>query len=269
MSAPCGVLLLDVFCTLPVDVHCAAASSSTAALFAWLAAIEQPIFDSALVDILRITLTVALGSTLLVALPGLALGWVLARRSFTGKSFVETFVALPLVLPPTAIGYLLLVLFSRSGPLGERALGFDPGVLFTLRGAVLASAVMALPLVARTARAAFEGVDPRLEHMAHSLGHSNTRAFVLVTLPLARRGLAAALALGFGRALGEFGATVIVAGNIPGRTQTLALAIFNDIQLGDTRHALWLVAFTVVFAFVLLAWIERLSRAPARAAEGA
>jgi molybdate transport system permease protein len=260
---------LDALSELPLDPRSAVASSSTSVPFAWLAAVAQPIFDSALVDILRITLTVALGSTLLVALPGIALGWVLARREFVGKTFVETFVAIPLVLPPTAIGYLLLVLFSRSGPLGERALGFDPGVLFTLRGAVLASAVMALPLVARTARAAFEGVDPRLERMAHSLGHSNARAFVLVTLPLARRGLAAALALGFGRALGEFGATVIVAGNIPGRTQTLALAIFNDIQLGDTRHALWLVAFTVVFAFVLLAWIERLLRVPARSPEPA
>lgn len=275
MSAPCGIVPLDalreppldVLRALPLDVQVAAASSSTSALFACLNATEQPIFDSELLDILRITLTVALASTVLVALPGVGLGWLLARREFTGKSFVETFVALPLVLPPTAIGYLLLVLFSRSGPLGERALGFDPGVLFTLRGAVLASALMALPLVARTARAAFEGVDPRLERMAESLGHSHTRAFVLVTLPLARRGLAAALVLGFGRALGEFGATVIVAGNIPGRTQTLALAIFNDIQLGDTRHALWLVALTVVLAFALLAWTERLLRAPAQVTE--
>jgi molybdate transport system permease protein len=202
-----------------------------------------------------------------VALPGLALGWLLARREFRGKSVVETVVGLPLVLPPTAVGYLLLMLFSRRGPLGERALGFDPGVLFTLRGAILASAVMSLPLVARTARAAFEGVDPRLERMAQSLGYSAPRTLLRVTLPLARRGLAAALALGFGRALGEFGATVIVAGNIPGRTQTLALAIFNDIQLGDEGHALWLVGLTAAISFALLWWIERLLRSP-RAAEG-
>jgi len=224
--------------------------------------------DSGTATILATTLRVSLVATLLVAPLGIALGSVLARRSFRGKSLVETFVALPLVLPPTAIGYLLLSLFARSGILGERTLGFDPGVLFTWRAAVLASAVVALPLVARTARTAFEEVDPRLELMARSLGLSRTRTFLGVTLPLARRGLLAAVALGFGRALGEFGATVIVAGNIPGRTQTLALAIFSEIQLGDTEAALRLVAITVAVAFVLMACVERLLRRGPRA-EGA
>src|SRR5262245_66315926 len=105
-----------------------------------------------------------------LALPALALGWCLARREFAGKSVIETLVALPIVLPPTAIGYLLLALFARSGPLGSESLGFDPGVLFTARGATLASAVVAFPLAARTARLAFEGVDPRLEWMGRSLG---------------------------------------------------------------------------------------------------
>jgi molybdate transport system permease protein len=210
--------------------------------------------------ILATTLRVALAASLLAAPAGIALGRLLARRAFPGKSVLETVVALPLVLPPTAIGYLLLALFSRNGWLGERALGFDPGVLFTCRGAALASAVVALPLVARTARAAFEGVDPRLERMARTLGHSRARTFLGVTLPLARRGLLAAVALGFGRALGEFGATVIVAGNIPGRTQTLALAIFSEIQLGDTAGALRLVAVTVVLAFAVLWLVERLLR---------
>ena len=216
--------------------------------------------------VLGTTLRVALAATVLVAPAGIALGHALARRSFPGKSLVETLVALPLVLPPTAIGYLLLALFSRSGWLGERTLGFDPGLLFTWRAAVLASAVVALPLVARTARAAFEEVEPRYELMARTLGFTPWRAFVGVTLPLARRGLLAALALGFGRALGEFGATVIVAGNIPGRTQTLALAIFSEIQLGDTRAALRLVALTVALAFVLMWAVERLLRRGARAA---
>ncbi len=214
-------------------------------------------FDAATLDALRITLQVALGATLLVALPAVGLGFVLARRNFFGKSALETFVALPLVLPPTAIGYLLLALFARDGWLGPRAIGFDPGVLFTTRGAILASAVVSFPLVARSARAAFEQVDPRLELMAQSLGSSPWRTFKEVSLPLARRGLIGALALGFGRAVGEFGATVIVAGNIPGRTQTLALAIFNDIQTGDQRHALILVGLTSVLAFVLLWSIER------------
>lgn len=216
--------------------------------------------DSGTAAVLWTTLRVALAATLIVAPVGIALGHALARRSFRGKSLLETFVALPLVLPPTAIGYLLLALFARSGILGERALGFDLGLLFTWRAAVLASAVVALPLVARTARTAFEEVDPRLELMARTLGMSRARTFVAVTLPLARRGLLAAIALGFGRAIGEFGATVIVAGNIPGRTQTLALAIFSEIQLGNTDAALRLVAITIVVAFILMWCIERLLR---------
>lgn len=213
--------------------------------------------------VLWTTLRVAGLAGLLAAPAGIALGFALARKSFRGKSLVETVVALPLVLPPTAIGYLLLALFSRSGWLGESSLGFDPGLLFTWRAAVLASAVVALPLVARTARTAFEEVEPRYELMARTLGLSRTQTFLGVTLPLARRGLLAAIALGFGRALGEFGATVIVAGNIPGRTQTLALAIFSEIQLGDTGAALRLVAITVAIAFLLMWLVERnLRRAP-------
>lgn len=217
--------------------------------------------------VLWTTLRVSLTATLLVAPAGIALGFALARGSFRGKSLVETLVALPLVLPPTAIGYLLLTLFSRSGILGERSLGFDLDVLFTWRAAVLASAVVALPLVARTARTAFQEVEPRLELMARTLGLSPVATFFRVTLPLARRGLLAATALGFGRALGEFGATVIVAGNIPGRTQTLSLAIFSEIQLGHTQAALRLVALTVALAFLLMWWIERLLRDP-RTEEG-
>jgi len=210
--------------------------------------------------VLVLTLQVAGAATLVAAPLGIALGYALARGRFPGKSVIETFVALPLVLPPTALGYLLLALFARHGPLGSATLGFDPGVLFTARAAVLASAVMALPLVARTARAAFEGVDPRLELMARTLGYSRLRAWCAVTLPLARRGLLAATVLGFGRALGEFGATVIVAGNIPGRTQTIALAIFSEIQLGNTAAALRLVGLTVALAFGLLWSVERLLR---------
>ena len=216
------------------------------------------------IEVLLVTLRVAAGATALVALPAIALGHALARRAFPGRSVVETLVALPLVLPPTAIGYLLLELFARHGPLGSETLGFDPGVLFSLRGAILASAVVSFPLAARTARVAFEGVEPRLEHMGRSLGLSRAATFARITLPLARRGLLAALLLGFSRALGEFGATVIVAGNIPGRTQTLALAIFSDIQLSDTRHALQLVGLCVVLAFATVFAVERLLRRDAR-----
>jgi len=159
------------------------------------------------------------------------------------------------VLPPTAVGYLLLSLLARQGPLGVKALGIDLDLLFTWKGAVLASALMALPLVARTARIAFEGVSPRLEAMGRTLGMSPLRVLWEITLPLARRGLLASGVLGFSRALGEFGATVIVAGNIPGKTQTLALAIFNDIQIGQDVEARRLVGITAVMAFVAI-WVS-------------
>jgi molybdate transport system permease protein len=230
-----------------------------------LAALADAVLDHAAVQVLLITLRVALCATLLAGPAGIAIGFLLARRSFPGKSVVETFVALPLVLPPTAIGYGLLSLFARSGPLGSRTLHFDLDVLFTWRAAVIASAVVALPLVARTARSAFEAVDTRLELMARSLGMSRARAFAVVTVPLARNGLLAATALGFGRALGEFGATAIIAGNIPGRTQTLSLAIFSAIQDDDGARALSYTAITVVVAFGLLWWIEHLLRRPASA----
>ncbi len=180
---------------------------------------------------LLLSLQVALVTTLVILPFGVLGGLLLARRRFTGHSIVETLLALPLVLPPTAVGYLMLRLLARDGPLGVKTLGFDLDLLLTWKGAVAASAVMALPLVARTSRVAFEEIDPRLEAMGRTLGLGPVRTFVTITLPLARRGLLAAALLGFARALGEFGATVIVAGNIPGRTQTLALAIF---RLGTT-----------------------------------
>jgi molybdate transport system permease protein len=203
---------------------------------------------------------VALCATLLVLPLGIALGWLLARHDVPGKALLETLTALPLVLPPTAVGYLLLRLLARDGPLGVRALGVDLDLLFTWKGAVAAAAVMSLPLVVRTARVAFEEVDPRLEAMARTLGLGPLRAFASVTLPLASRGLAAAAVLGFTRALGEFGATVIVAGNIPGRTQTLALAIFSDMQVGRDAEAMTLVGVTVVLAFAALWTVEILLR---------
>jgi molybdate transport system permease protein len=215
-----------------------------------------------LLSILSTTLEVALGATAIAAPVGIALGYALARRRMPLKSVVEALCAVPLILPPTAIGYLLLALFARRGPLGDATLGFDLDVLFTARAACIASAVVALPLVSRMARTAFEAVDPRIEAMAQSLGLSRARTLWTVTLPLARRGLLAALVLGFGRALGEFGATVIVAGNIPGKTQTLALAIFESIQLGDEGRVRVLVAIALLCAFVLIFAVERLSRPP-------
>lgn len=214
---------------------------------------------------LALSLRIAAVATLAILPPGIALGWLLARRRVPGKALIETLTALPLVLPPTAVGYLLLRLLARDGPLGERTFGFDLDLLFTWKGAALASAVMALPLVVRSARVAFEEVDPRLEGMARTLGLGPWRTFREVTLPLARRGLGAAAVLGFGRALGEFGATVIVAGNIPGETQTLPLAIFAELQLGRDADALTLVGITVVLSFVALWTVEALTRRRAAA----
>jgi molybdate transport system permease protein len=214
---------------------------------------------AALVPLL-LSLKIALASTLFILPPGIALGLFMARRDFSGKSVAETLLALPLVLPPTAVGYLLLRLLSRDAWLGSKRLGVDLDLLFTWRGAALASAIMALPLVARTARVAFEEVDPRLEGMARTLGLGPWRTFAEVTLPLSRRGLLAAGVLGFSRALGEFGATVIVAGNIPGRTQTLALAIFADMQVGRDAEAMTLVGVTALLAFVTMFAVEALLR---------
>ena len=209
---------------------------------------------------LLISLKVAFWVTVLILPPGVLLGLLLARGEFRGKSLIETAATLPLVLPPTAVGYLLLRMLGRHGPLGEPSLGFDLDLLFTWKGAVLASCVMALPLVVRTARVAFEEVDPRLEGIARTLGLGRVRTFVEITLPLARRGLLAAAVLGFSRALGEFGATVIVAGSIPGRTQTLALAIFTDMQTGHDDEAMALVAVTVALAFAAVFTVEILLR---------
>ena len=208
--------------------------------------------DSAALQALAISCKVAAWATLLVFGPACLLGWTLARRRFPGRSLLDTLVSLPLVLPPTAVGYVLLRLFALDGLLGPRPFGIDLDLLFTWRGATMASAVMSLPLVAQTARVAFREVDPRLEGLARTLGMSPLRAFASVTLPLAGRGLCAAAVLGFGRALGEFGATVIVAGNIPGRTQTLALAIYSDIQSGRDAEATHLLLVTVALAFAVI-----------------
>ncbi len=220
-------------------------------------------------EALRVSLQVATAATLAVLVPALLLAYLLARREFRAKSLVSALAGLPLVMPPTAVGYLLLRLFATDGPLGRATLGFDLGVLLTWKGAVIASSVMAFPLVVRTARVAFEGVDPRLEMMARTLGHGRAETWLRFTLPLAWRGILAAAILGFTRALGEFGATVIVAGNIPGRTQTLASAIYSAQQVGAQREAYFLLAVAVAAGLAAILASEALSRqAPGRQTEG-
>ncbi len=220
---------------------------------------------SSLADTLLLTLKVALTATLVVSPPAMALAYLLARCDFRGKALVSSIALAPLVLPPTAVGYLLLRLFAFDGPLGRRALGFDLGILLTWRGAVLASSVMSMPLVVRTARLAFEDVNPRLEQMAHTLGYGALATFCQFTLPLAKRGLIAAALLGLVRCIGEFGATITVAGNIPGRTQTLASSIFSAEQTGDQAGATVLLGIALLFGYAAVLASEVLLRRPSSA----
>ncbi|MDQ3282720.1 MAG: molybdate ABC transporter permease subunit [Acidobacteriota bacterium] len=212
-------------------------------------------------DIIALTLRTAAMATLLIAPPGIAVAWLLARRTWPGKSLVETLVALPLVMPPVATGLLLLQLLGRRGPVGgwlHRTFGFD--IVFTWRAVVIAMMVMSFPLLVRTARVAFEQVNPRFEQIARTLGANETRVFFTITLPLAARGIIAGLVLAFARAIGEFGATVLVAGNIPGRTTTLSLAIYNLVQLGRDDEAFQLLAISVAIAFLAVWTAEHFSR---------
>lgn len=201
------------------------------------------------------TLGVSALSMLLILPPGILLGWLLARRSWPGKSAVETLIALPLVLPPVATGFLLLRLFGRRGPLGALLRSMDVRIIFTWKAVVIALSIMSLPLLVRSARAAFEAVSPRLEQVARVLGARPLRVFLTITLPLACRGIAGGLLLAFARALGEFGATIIVAGSLPGKTATLSLSIFNAIQLGKDGEAFRLLGVSVVLAFTAV-WMS-------------
>jgi molybdate transport system permease protein len=195
-------------------------------------------------------------STLLILPFGLAAAWLLARKDWPGKSICETLVALPLVMPPVATGLILLKILGRRGPIGgflHDTFGFD--VVFTWRAVLIALGVMSFPLLVRSARVAFEEVNPRLEQIARTLGAGEWRVFLTITAPLAARGIAAGLLLAFARALGEFGATIMVAGNIPGQTSTLSLAIFQSVELGEDEHALRLLAVSTGLAF-LAVWIS-------------
>jgi molybdate transport system permease protein len=212
--------------------------------------------------ILGLTLGVAMTATLALAPIAVAVAWGMARwkKGTIVKVAIESVLALPLVLPPTAIGILLLFALGRGSAMGRALESLGIEIVFTWKAAAIASAVMALPLFVRSARTAFEEIDPRLLGVARTLGDGPFRAFVRVALPLAWRGLAAGALLSFCRALGEFGATILVAGNIPGRTQTLALAIFQRSQSGRDSDALRLVALTSCIAFAVVAASELVSR---------
>ena len=210
-------------------------------------------------DALALSLRVAVLATVVNALVGVPLAYLLARRRFAGKALLDLLVTLPLVLPPTVTGYYLIVLLGRRGWLGAplyAATGWT--IAFTWYAAVVAATVMALPLLVRTARAAIESVDRDLEKAAYTLGRSEWRTTLEVTLPLARNGILAGLVLAFARALGEFGATLMLAGNIPGKTATVPLAIYTAAQTGEQSTVLVLVAILTALSCVVLVAAGRL-----------
>ncbi|OZI36603.1 molybdenum ABC transporter permease subunit [Bordetella genomosp. 1] len=213
---------------------------------------------------LLLSLKVALWATLLATVGGVAAAYGLSRWRSPLRDLVDAILTLPMVLPPTVLGYYLLVLLGRRGVLGETLAGWGIELVFTWQGAVIAAAVVAFPLVLKAARAAFEDVDPQLPAAARVLGVRDSAIFFRVTLPLASRGIIAGVLLAFARALGEFGATLMIAGNLPGRTQTLSIAIYEAVQAGDDRTANVLVLITSVVCVAALLLAQRLVPANAR-----
>jgi molybdate transport system permease protein len=221
-------------------------------------------------EIARITLftiAVAAGATVVMIGPGLALAWLLARGRFPGRLLLDTLVSMPLVMPPVATGLILLLLCAPRGPVGRvlGSLGID--IVFTWKAVLLAMTVMGLPLFVRTVRAGIEQVDGRYEAIAATLGAPPLRVFLTVTLPMALPSVIAGTMLGFARALGEFGATIVIAGSIPGSTRTLAVAIYSFVETGRDADAATLLAVSGTIAFLALSsatWLTSRSRADAR-----
>lgn len=206
-----------------------------------------------------LSLKVASVATLCAWLLGLGLGWVVARTRLPGRTLLEAVCMLPLVLPPTVIGYGILLMAGRRSPLGNWLREhFDYSIVFSWHGAVAASTVVALPLVLKSASAAFAGVDRQLEAAARTLRQSPWSVFVRVTLPLAAPGIVAGTLLAFARAMGEFGASLMVAGSIPGKTQTLSMAIYDSVQAGQDDTALVLVLVTSLLSVSILVLSNRL-----------
>ncbi|HEY3855919.1 MAG TPA: molybdate ABC transporter permease subunit [Verrucomicrobiae bacterium] len=203
-------------------------------------------------------------STLAILPFGVGLAWVLARYEWPGKSLVETIVTLPLVMPPVATGLILLTVLGRRGPIGRVFYQWwNVDIAFTWRAVLIALGVMSFPLLVRSARVAFEQVNPRFEQIARTLGAREWRVFFSISAPLAARGIIGGVILAFARALGEFGATIMVAGNIPGRTATLSLSTYEAVQLGDNSAAFGLLGISVALAFGAVwasEWFLRKSR---------
>jgi molybdate transport system permease protein len=205
-----------------------------------------------------LTLRVSLTATVFSVTLGLLVAWVLARKEFFGKNLVDALLMQPLVIPPTVLGYYLLVAFGRTSWLGRFLESqFDVTLVFTWRGAVLAAMVASMPLFIKPARAAIESVDPHMEDAARLLGKNEWTVLRTVTLPLAWRGLLAGAVMAFARAVGDFGTTLMVAGNIPGKTQTVSIAIYDAVQAGDQDRANALVLLVTAFSITVLWLVNR------------
>ena len=207
-----------------------------------------------MLDAILISLQVAFVATLINLPVALLLSWLVVKKRIRGAFLLDILASLPLAVPPVVVGYMLLLMFGRRGLLGqflESALGWE--LVFTWVAAAIAAAIVSFPLTARAIMVAMQGVDERMERSARSLGAGPLRVVFTITLPLAYRGILAGVLLGFVRAISEFGATIVVAGNIPGKTQTLPLAIYQNVQLGRDSEALTLVAVSIVLAIAALA----------------
>lgn len=211
------------------------------------------------------SLSVGLASTLLILPFGIAMAWLFARKEWPLKSVVETIVLLPLVMPPVSTGLILLKIFGRRSPFGQWLYDRGVEIVFNWKGVLIAMAVMSFPLLVRSVRTSFSEVNPRFEQVAATLGASSLRIFFVITIPLAYKGIIAGALLAFSRALGEFGATILLAGNIPGKTQTLSLAIYSFVQLGKDSAAYTLLGITVALAFLFVWCSEWLLRSGKRA----
>jgi len=206
------------------------------------------------------SLSVGLASTLLILPFGVALAWLFARKEWPLKSVLETIVLLPLVMPPVSTGLILLKIFGRRSPVGQWLYERGVEIVFNWKGVLIAMAVMSFPLLVRSVRTSFSEVNPRLEQIAATLGASSLRILFVITIPLAYKGIIAGALLAFSRGLGEFGATILLAGNIPGKTQTLSLAIYNFVQVGKDSEAYTLLGITVALAFLFVWCSEWLLR---------
>lgn len=216
-----------------------------------------------------LSLKVALAAVIIVTCASIPLAGLMAKKDFLGKDVVESIITLPLVLPPSVIGFMLLVVFGKNGPLGKLLeYLFHIRVVFTLEGAVIAAAVVSLPLMYQSVKVAMESVDQNLEKAARTLGAKELRIFFTITLPLAWNGILAGLVLAFARSLGEFGATLMIAGNIPGRTQTMPLAIYFANEAGDMRQAGILVIIMTIFSFMVIYGLNRWGRGSKRDSKG-